>query len=187
MDFSSIKAISIPEGVVTKIMSAGVVLWQTVTEAFKNWVKYSTESDGKTIYNGGLGYKGGYRLSSSGAEKESDYCTTFGYIPAKGGDTIRFCGQENNGDYANWCSTSASTNYICAYGSSRNFLYAGNSRNGYDSSSFIESMTQDGSISIIKLKEVSAIAYIRMSVYAPYSPAGINGETAIITVNQEIV
>ena len=35
----------------------------------KNWVPYSTEADGITIYNDGLGYKEGYRLSSSGAEK----------------------------------------------------------------------------------------------------------------------
>lgn len=56
--------------------------------SFKNWVKYSTESDDKTIYNGGKGYKDGYRLRSGGAEAAADDATHTGFIPAVAGDEI---------------------------------------------------------------------------------------------------
>jgi hypothetical protein len=62
------------------------VLWQAVT--YKNWVKYSTESDGITIYNGGLGYKDGYRIRSGGAESGTKNGVCTGYIPYVKGDKL---------------------------------------------------------------------------------------------------
>jgi hypothetical protein len=38
------------------------------SDNIRNEVRYSTEADGVTIYNGGLGYKYGYRVRSGGAE-----------------------------------------------------------------------------------------------------------------------
>ena len=87
MDFSNIKTITIPEGIVQKIVSAGVTLWQAVT--YKNWVKYSTEADGETIYNGGLGYKDGFRIRSGGAEGADTKATCTGFIPFNKGDVLR--------------------------------------------------------------------------------------------------
>jgi hypothetical protein len=48
----------------------------------------STEKDGITIYNGGLGYKNGYRVRSGGAEvtQQSAVCT--GFIPFVKGDKL---------------------------------------------------------------------------------------------------
>lgn len=86
MDFSKIKSIVIPEGTVTKIVAAGKVLWEKIT--YKNWARYSTEADDKTIYNGGLGYKFGYRLRSGGAEAEHAEATHTGFIPVQSGDII---------------------------------------------------------------------------------------------------
>ena len=76
MDGIEIKSISI----------GGIHIWT----GYKNWVKYSTESDGVTIYNGGLGYKNGYRIRSGGAEiqyNDNNACT--GFIPVKAGDIVR--------------------------------------------------------------------------------------------------
>lgn len=87
MDFSKVKSITIPEGKVKSITCGGVVLWK-VPENKKNWVLYSTEADGKTIYNGGKGYKDGYRVRSAGAEAEQFFTTITGYIPYRKGDKM---------------------------------------------------------------------------------------------------
>lgn len=47
----------------------------------KNWVRYSTEDDGVTIYNGGRGYKNGIRVRSGGLEANEDHSACTGYIP----------------------------------------------------------------------------------------------------------
>jgi hypothetical protein len=90
MNFFDVKSITIPEGDVKKIVAAGVTLWEAV--AFRNWVPYSKESGGISIYNGGLGYKEGSRLSSNGAEKVQDGSVVTGFIPAKRGQTIQMKG-----------------------------------------------------------------------------------------------
>ena len=56
IDFTGVKSISIPEGIVKQITrkSDGVILFKSGP---KNWIPYSTTTDGKTIFNGGLGYK----------------------------------------------------------------------------------------------------------------------------------
>lgn len=92
--FTNTQALVIPEGEVVKIDVDGVVLWELVTESYKNWVKYSTESDGTTIYNNGKGYKVGYRVRSGGAEIESARSTITGYIKVTGGDVIRVSGAD---------------------------------------------------------------------------------------------
>lgn len=87
MIFSTIKTITIPEGAVKKITVGGAVLWEEPA-SYKNWVFYSTEADGETIYNGGKGYKDGYRIRSGGAEAQVSYGVCTGYIPYKQGDKL---------------------------------------------------------------------------------------------------
>ena len=183
MDFSILKKLNFDSIDLVQLFINGI---QVFKAGYKNWVKYSTESDGVTIYNNGLGYKGGTRLSSSGVEKTDNFVTAFGYIPVKGGDTICFCGQNKLGEYVNWNDTTRATNYICVYDASFKFLYAGTCRGDYTLSSFVESISKDGNVSVIKLKNVSSIAYFRMSVFDSYSSTGIDGNTAIITINEEI-
>ena len=75
-----------------KLFIDGVELKQLFIAVLKNWTRYSTESDGVTIYNGGLGYKSGYRVRSAGVEGEKASSSCTGYIPVNPGDVIRVYG-----------------------------------------------------------------------------------------------
>ena len=89
MIFKNVKKWAVLAGVVKKLTCADVTLWQ---DAPKNWVKYSTEADGVTIYNGGLGYKDKYRVRSGGAEASQGEASCTGFIPVQPGDVIRISG-----------------------------------------------------------------------------------------------
>lgn len=97
MDFENIKSITIPEGEVVEITCNGVVLWKG---GHTNLVPLSTEADGKTIYNGGLGYKDKYRVRSGGADGAADNAVCIGFIPFVKGDKLYiyppFTGQNIN-------------------------------------------------------------------------------------------
>lgn len=69
MDFSNIKAITIPEGNVKKITSNGVVLWKG---GYTNLVDTATTTPGGTEIYGGVGYKNGWRWSSSSKADKND-------------------------------------------------------------------------------------------------------------------
>lgn len=86
MDFSLFKKLSIDGVELKQLFVDGIQVWKT---GYKNWVPYSTESDGVTIYNGGLGYKDGYRVRSGGAEAANSYSTITGFIPFNKGDVLR--------------------------------------------------------------------------------------------------
>ena len=85
IDFSAVKSVVIPEGKVKQISKDGVVLWKG---GYKNLVPLSVGTDGQ-IYNGGLGYKTGYRVRSGGAEAAVSGSMCTGYIPYKKGDILR--------------------------------------------------------------------------------------------------
>lgn len=171
MDFLNIKELIIPEGLVTKIVSAGVTLWEATR--YKNWVPYSIDTDG-SIYDG-RGYKDNSRLSSSGGVSAQSESTTTGFIQAKAGDTIRIKG-------GLWYNTKVSINYIIAYNSSFSKVYTANSQGGYQTSTLIESMSLDGDVSVVKLKSGLTYEYIRLSI----NENGITGANLIVTVNEEI-
>lgn len=79
MIFANVKSITIPEGVVAKIMSGANVLWEKVKEesGYTNLVKTAATNPGGTdIYNG-TGYKNDYRWSNSGKKETA---TTNGRI-----------------------------------------------------------------------------------------------------------
>lgn len=102
IDLSTLKELIIDGIKLVELYINGVLVWKSGP---KNWVPYSTESDGKTIYNGGLGYKNGYRIRSGGAEGSHAGATCTGYIPIKAGDVIRMSGYDalvtNNGNAIN--------------------------------------------------------------------------------------
>jgi len=186
MNFANVKSITIPEGVVTKIVAAGVTLWEAVTEAFKNWVPYSTTDDGTTIYNG-TGYKYGYRLRSGGAEGAATYTVHTGFIPVNGGDIIRVSGYDFD--------TATNQNAINVYDSSfthlgqvvANYAAAGYgifaAGAAYDSYSF-STVTEEteGVFKWIAPPAASGIAYVRVTSIAS---DGV-GSKLIVTVNEEI-
>ena len=175
IDFSNVKSIEIPQGNAIKIEVNGLILWELQEVAkYTNQVPLSIDTDG-SIYNSGLGYKNGYRLSSSGGESTSTYSVITGFIKAKGGDVIRIKG-------ITWYDTTQSTNYLNAYNSSFTKVYTSLPNGDYQTSSLIESMELVDGVSIVKLKMGISIEYIRISVYD--FPA--NGSDLIVTVNEEI-
>lgn len=116
MDFSKVKEVTIPEGVVLKIMSGAKLLWEKIT--FKNQVPLSTDTDG-SIYNG-TGYKDNVRLSSSGGVSSSAQTgsVTTGFIPWKNTDIIRIKGAQLLGNSSgHW--------YFYMYNSSKSPLSSG--------------------------------------------------------------
>lgn len=179
MDFSNIKAIKIPEGVVTKITALGRVIW-SATVAIKNWVKYSTINDGKTIYNNDLGYKDGYRIRSGGTEGVLSDATCTGFIPLKNGDTLRispaFTGK----------NTQNAINF--ADGSFTNLGQITDNGTGYGICSGKVNLYKTQLVNGVSTLTLTAnhdanIRYVRITNYKGSTSSGAN---MIITVNEEI-
>jgi hypothetical protein len=196
MIFANLKSLTIPEGIVTKIVSAGVTLWEAIK--YKNWVSYSIGSDGKP-FNGGLGYYNGQELSgSSGSQRAGKGYTCTGFIPVKQGDVIRIKG-------CHWYSTKA-TNYIVAYTSSFEHWGTTSTDKGhyYNTTNnpkkvYIEHAAYGGSMdiqsgvstivigknpNIYNVDGFENIAYIRLSVRG--DGGTVDGADLIVTVNEEI-
>ena len=180
MDFSTLKALSIPEGVVKKIEVNGVVLWEEPS-SYKNWVKYSTESDGVTIYNGGLGYKNGYRVRSGGAESSGNDFVCTGFIPFKKGDVLLIHPSFNGGNSWN------TINFSDASFTNLGQVTDSGSLNGIcTGKGSLYKSTLDGNVSkLIYTDEFdNSIAYIRVT-HRPSSMTTL--DDFIITINEEIV
>ena len=85
MYLPNFKKISI-DGVEMKELYIGnTLIWKS---GHTNLIPLSTEADGITIYNGGLGYKDGYRVRSGGAEAVNSDTTCTGYIPFTKNDIL---------------------------------------------------------------------------------------------------
>lgn len=188
MLLSDFKKISIDGVEMKQLFINDTQVWKS---GYKNWVKYSTENDGKTIYNGGLGYKTGYRVRSGGAEGENSYAICTGFIPYKKGDLLRIIPQFTGVN---------SQNTI-------NFYDSGFANLGQynDNGSFYGICTgggwnvateQDGitTVDVTGANGAAGIAYIRIThIYV--APGRTTGYTAyvqdpetdfIVTVNEEI-
>lgn len=177
--FTNTKGLAIPEGDVIKIECNGSVVWQLVENVnYTNQVPISIDADG-SVFNGGLGYKNGYRLSSSGGESVAESCTVTGFIKAKAGDTIRIKGYV-------WYNTASSLNYLVAYDSAFAKVYTGNAKGTYQTGSLIESMGYDETtgISTVILKSGINFEFIRISVNNSIAP---DGKNLIVTINEEII
>lgn len=178
MDFSSVTAITIPNGEVTKIAIGDLVLWEAPA-SFKNWVPYSIDTD-KSIFNG-VGYVGKTRLSSSGATKSASRVSTTGFIPASSGAVIRVPAEYFDG----------ASSYVCSYNSSFGFIAAVNSGGAYGGGTVVT----DGNTKEITLPNNSSIAYVRVSMEWSSVDTGFASATdntqgpcehMIVTVNEEI-
>lgn len=183
MDFTGIKTITIPEGVVAKIAKSDTTLWEFVKQkVFTNVLPLATDEDRKTIYNG-KGYITGYRVSgSSGALQQINGMCASGFIfPVKVGDIIRIKGTKPK---------QGASSYVVAYDSS-------NARVGHislmqeDNGSAWVSKTNmycpeyqdniDGVLTITLRSEDLGTGFdaIRFS-------AGTIDENTIVTINEEI-
>lgn len=182
MNLSDYKKLTI-DGIELKSLTInGVLAWKS---GYKNWVKYSTEEDGKTIYNGGKGYKNGYRVRSGGAEGALANASCTGYISVQGGDIVRLSGYD--------VSLASNANAINVYDADKTNL--GQAASNYANSGY-GIFTSDGGYSAYgwhSVKEnpsgvfnwivppLADIAFMRVTGYT-----NGDGSKMIVTVNEEI-
>lgn len=182
MDLSSYKAISINGTPMKKVLIGGVVAW---VRPIVNWVKKSINADG-TPYNGGLGYKAGYRVRSGGAEGQHGSAACTGFIPVVGGDTVRIYPVDTD-------DLSASGTAINAYDASFAHLgqAASNGNYGifetpYQAYNWGKSCVNEGNgvYRWIVPPSASKVAYIRVSIGT--NDGGNRGSRMIVTINEEV-
>lgn len=89
MNFANVKEITIPEGKVKKITCNGATLWEA--KGFTNLVDIATTTMGGTELYGGVGYKNGYRWSSSKKNEDASYAYArlTGWMPYVQGGLLR--------------------------------------------------------------------------------------------------
>lgn len=183
MDFSILKKLNIGGIDVVQLFINGV---QVFKAGYKNWVKYSTEADGKTIYNGGLGYKNGYRVRSGGAEGTTTVGACSGYIPAKGGDVVGLGGYD--------VTVSLNENAINVYDANFNHLgqivsnfkasgYGIFANGGTHTAYSWNSGTVKNGCFYWTVPPDLGVVYIRMNGYLGANP---DGSKLIVTINEEI-
>lgn len=139
----------------------------------------------KTPFNGGQGWKTGYRLNSTGAETAMDGMEVTGFIPVQAGDIVRL---QNVG----WTS-GASQTYAWCYDSNFNYLAYKNAASisnvtsdyaTLDSSGNLVQFTADASF----FQDAKGCAWSEINgkmAYFRINCADIS-ENSIITVNQPI-
>lgn len=181
MDFSKLKKLSIGGVELKQMFINGVQIWKS---GYKNWVRYSTEADGKTIYNGGLGYKNGCRVRSGGAEATTTNSSCTGFIPIKGLSSVRIGGTDTT------FVAGATGQAINVFDSSLTNLgqIVGNSSGG-GYGIFSETYAAHGSQTVVQKDncwewvappDASGIAYIRVTGHT------VDGSKLIVTINEEI-
>lgn len=186
MDFSTLKAIAIPEGNVLKIERNGSVIWEMAV-SYTNQVPLSTDTDG-SIFNG-KGYKDNVRLSSSGGVSSSaqNGSVTTGFIPWYGDTTIlRIKGVE-------WLN--ATTNYgghfyVNFYDSSKTFLNYCSSQNIADFAHVVTVTRDANGIETFDFNETYGttndfLQNVRKASFIRITARG-QGVNLIVTINQEI-
>lgn len=182
MDFSKFKKLTIGGVELKQLFINGIQVWKS---GYKNWVKYSTEADGVTIYNGGLGYKDGYRIRSGGAESESSNTTITGFIPFKQGDILRispaFSGK-NTENAINFFV--GNTNFGQATHSGARYGNCSNA-NGWSQANIFSEEDGVTVLDISKVTNGDGITHVRITHFLG---GGIlnSGSGIIVTVNEEI-
>ena len=143
-------------------VTGDVVITAAAVASRTDVLRQSVSSDG-TPYNGGTGYKSGYRLNSSGKEAAASgvYCS--GFIPMVSTYTIEFEGIELPA-----ASSAGNSNYTIHFYDSTFTRIAMNQYQAHNvfHTSSIGSGTTDGSgkyIKTFKPTGVSGLAYIRFS------------------------
>ena len=178
MNLGNVKSWSIPQGVVKKVVSGSITLW----EKLKNLVKTSIDTDG-SIFNG-VGYMNRYRVRSSGAVGSADYCSATGYIPVKASDII-YLTQTLDADY----DFTKSITGNCIHYSGDGFTSLGSFTGAKDYYGICNAsnsvVTKNGTIFSVTVPNNASIKYVRISMAGNYSD-GRHGEYMIVTVNEEI-
>lgn len=152
-----------------------------------NQVALSINSD-KTIYNGGLGYKNGYRIRSGGAEGALACSAHTGFIPVKGGDVIRIGGMNFGSTHSHGSAMNVADSNFANIGQFS--MTAGNygifldSYKAYDGNSVVQEMP--GVWKWIVPPTESGVAYIRVSCNMYDTSKAADGSLLIVTINEPI-
>ena len=127
-----------------------------------------------------VGYKNGYRLSSSGAESTQDWSYVTGYVPCKLGDVVRL---QNIGFAQSGCDGIAASNLrISFYDTSKTHLAQTNAANFnqffyavYESDGYIDQFT----VQAFNSNALETVAYFRLN-------ATHIGDDSVVTINEAI-
>lgn len=141
---------------------------------YTNWIPLSTDVDGVTPYNGGLGYKENTRWSASGGgDVAQEGVYTCGYIPVSYGDVIRLKNIRMNLNDAN--SGISNVCNVCIFTA----LGTGTSVNAANLDNYWSVVwDEDSNISQFTITD-NTICYIRLNT-------AYIGEDSILTINEEI-
>lgn len=185
LDLSAYKSINIDGMELKRLEINGTLVWE---KGYTNWVPLSINADGN-IYNGGLGYKNGYRVRSGGAETTASTASITGFIKVNGGDVVRISGCDFatlSTDNAINVSDSNFTNIGQLVGNmTSGYGIFSNAYSDYGYSSVIEEKT--GVWRWVAPPAESGIAYIRVTAKTMlYTGQKPDGSTMIVTINEEI-
>ena len=185
MNLSDYKKLTIGGIELKSLTINGVLAWKS---GYKNWVKYSTEADGVTIYNGGLGYKDHYRIRSSGAEQQQDYITITGFIPFVKGDKLYiyppFSGQNTANTVTFYDSSFTCLGQITDSGAAYGFC----ANNGSKFKTKVVNGISVLDISAVTVSGIDNVRYVRIGngIFTGYGSPIKTGADMIVTVNEEI-
>lgn len=176
MNFSQLKRLKIPQGIVQSIKTP------------KNMVSSSIDID-NSIFNG-CGYLNGYRLNSSGGLTDMTNnlyhtSTVTGFIPVLDGEIVYI---EN----CPWYNANSALNYICAYDSEFKFIGADYSSrlvtggNYHYGTKFVDSASGNTNKCVIKLLNKTNVSYIRVSVSSKYVGEIISGGSILVGIQSKL-
>lgn len=151
-------------------VTGNIIIYAAATKAVKtNMLTQAVDTDG-SLYNGGQGWKAGYRLNSSGVESAQSGAFVTGFMPFKKGDTMSL---ENVGLPANTNVANNSWCYVVLYDSNKSKLYANYSKDvmahrqndvTVDANNYVTKWTLNYWMN--SSNDLSNVAFVRMSTVA---------------------
>lgn len=182
MDLSLYKHIKIGGHQMKTLAIDDVQIWKC---AYVNQVPLSINADG-SIYNGGLGYKNGYRIRSGGEESATAPAACTGFIPVSAGDVVRIYPVNPSQLSASGTGINVSDSSFNNIGQAASNGDYGIFASSYSAYGWKKSVVAEGNgvYRWVVPPAASGVAYIRVSIYDQQN--GAQGANMIVTVNEEI-
>ena len=151
-------------------VTGNIIIYAAATKAVRtNMLTQAVDTDG-SLYNGGQGWKSGYRLNSNGVESAKSGAFVTGFMPFAQGQTMNL---ENVGLPANTSVTNNAWCYIALYDSNKSKLYANYSKDvmahrqndvTVDANNYVTKWTLNYWMN--SSNDLSNVAFVRMSTVA---------------------
>lgn len=158
-------------------VTGDVIITATATQAERTDMLTQAVDANGSPYNGGTGWKSGYRLNSSGAEAAQSGAFVTGFMPFKQGDTMEL---ENIGLPANQSVTNHSYCYVALYDSSKTKIVSNYAKDvmaqssnnvSSDNNNYVTKWTLNRWLS--SSQDLSGVVYVRLSAVAMDSTSKI--------------